>query len=753
MLKPNILKENRKDYDFLFSIKVVVSQYLAEIRDIINYNDKLFDLRIRDEKILNHDDVLGLYDDALPFSAWNDTYNSIKLNSFEACRLWSGEDNSICRLTDGNVVDKLLEIHKDILSLSNIYKEQPKENQTVIDKCCIDSFTNPQMYNGFLALVAELEKWINTVVYFIDYLKNEEGITFVSNQSADEKTKALLFVESCEYIRHVQKWQNNLQSSIFDYLKNAMRWQGEPENLYKQLNNLNTKPELKSWRLKERMPLDVSLINSLWLSGWIDNNNISSYKNEELLQIIQMYYISLNDMVKSRQIDLSMPDNSFQGKYSSLVNSLGIDWKLNNNDYNKKHFYNSFKYGLTIQKKSRNFLTPPRSIFTYLAKQEKQILTGDGLLSCMSIIEQDPIYRMCFEDFDNWLITLCCDYCEYSGSSDATSRNAKYSLLNFVLPNISDVSDCNKYHIKQAVEFGQRKLDSMPNRLLRFKRPTTVDHSDNTNVNNQKLFNIITTVFELHWQELLKKEPGFKDFIIALLWYCKRLDPSKKNESFYICLYCFLEYSGLISQSEIEKTIKTITILEGTGYKQFDYSELETALEKESDIDLKKLKRDNEMWYHLLMQGEYLYKETLKNVYLQNDYSHCLIEYCKCVEDMVFERIWKPGKKIIEQCQKKGKKDIKTDDRTFTIGTLTYALFDRDHQRDDELCKMLYEKIRRNPRSSLESFFALLNLIEEFRESSRNATAHRTPVGSEKATTCREQVVKSKKIVSLIQKL
>lgn len=167
-------------------------------------------------------------------------------------------------------------------------------------------------------------------------------------------------------------------------------------------------------------------------------------------------------------------------------------------------------------------------------------------------------------------------------------------------------------------------------------------------------------------------------------------------------------------------------------------------------LDIRDIKKNNQNWYENIIQGEYFCRKVEK-LYM-SDYSLAVASWSICVEDMIYEKIYKNIENTYDNDLKiKIQRSIDSK-HPFTLGTLPYwcttgkskdkILLDYDEKIISAICKELKY-------GNQEKFKKLIDGIDKLTDI-RNKADHRIPVSIDLLEKCRELVFTSSKIIKIL---
>ena len=173
-----------------------------------------------------------------------------------------------------------------------------------------------------------------------------------------------------------------------------------------------------------------------------------------------------------------------------------------------------------------------------------------------------------------------------------------------------------------------------------------------------------------------------------------------------------------------------------------------------TDIDLDKLKMQNEYWWNQIVLGEFYFYNLEKISWLPQDYSSVVICYASCIEDMICNIIIKS---LVERSYGEFIKYIKTKyngkismkeyiKHKFTLGDFTSFYSDNDKRIIDTLNILNLCNITK------EEFKSMVKNINEFRNDYRNVAGHKGILDKESVFKCRVIVIRAVSIIGMLQR-
>lgn len=233
----------------------------------------------------------------------------------------------------------------------------------------------------------------------------------------------------------------------------------------------------------------------------------------------------------------------------------------------------------------------------------------------------------------------------------------------------------------------------------------------------------------------------FKNYMIYYLENNKSKYPEYND---YLLLIKIFEKTKNINEDNI-KDVLDKKIKQDVNSKQ---EQLIKTIKEEYKLDIEKLEKINTEWYEYIIQGQFFY-ELVKNTDFMNDYCGAVLYWCKCVESMMYEKIFEKLNPVTFY------KDVK--DGVHTLGTIPYICGFGKPKRsidDKDKSRLISENIKWKQKIGREyDFDKFLNDVHELNERFRRACAHRDTIDYGNVEECRKLIFITSQMISKLIKL
>ena len=173
----------------------------------------------------------------------------------------------------------------------------------------------------------------------------------------------------------------------------------------------------------------------------------------------------------------------------------------------------------------------------------------------------------------------------------------------------------------------------------------------------------------------------------------------------------------------------------------------------EYGLKISDIKEKKTNWYENIIQGEYFCSKVEK-LYM-NDYSLAIASWSICVEDMLYEKIYKKIENTSDDTLRKKIQESIKYKHSFTLGTIHYLCKNEEYNNskdkkapyyDDYIVSVICNEINYKNKEAFKKLISGIHKLTDI----RNKADHRIPVSSELVEKCRELVFISTKIIKTL---
>lgn len=210
----------------------------------------------------------------------------------------------------------------------------------------------------------------------------------------------------------------------------------------------------------------------------------------------------------------------------------------------------------------------------------------------------------------------------------------------------------------------------------------------------------------------------------------------------------YLENFKKIDAENIQEVLKNRNI-QNISKKQANLVE---KIEKNYKLNMKALREENEDWYEFIVQGQFHFELINESEYF-DDYCGAVLYWCKCVESMMYEKIFKK----LEKANSRYPFYFKVKDtKDYSLGTIPYICgFYKDKRsiNDKDISRSISDYIKWPQKIGKEyNFDKFLEDVDYLNIDFRIISAHRESINYDNAEKCRQLIfITSQMINKLIE--